>query len=487
MTKELRILFLISEIDPLIKIGGLGDVGGSLPRALASLPPENINGYRIDIRVCAPLHAPIRHKLPTAKIIAEFPLENRRGKVSATVFETELNGMVTYLIDGEPVRQAPKVYNEDETLDGEKYVFFSLASLELARFLGWKPDIVHCHDWHTAPAVYQLSRSRLGDMFFTNTRSIFTIHNLPFMGKGASQAMTDYGLPPTSSPALPDWARHLPLPLGLLSADWITTVSPTYAAEILSPEFGCGLEEFLASRQSTISGILNGLDLTSWDPQKDRALILPFNIDSVHKRTVNKQALLEEFSLKKDPAIPLLAFIGRMDFQKGLDVLLEGLELIADTSWLAILLGTGNAQLERAAIEMQQKYPNHIRAAIRFDPKLSRMLYAGADMILIPSRYEPCGIVQMIAMRYGCIPVAHETGGLKDTIQDRPDGQKTGFLYQTNTAIELAQSLRLAFSYYKNQKLWRTIQQNAMRQDFSWEHSANEYAKLYLRLKENTQ
>lgn len=487
MTEELRILFLISEIDPLIKIGGLGDVGGSLPRALASLPPENISGHRIDIRVCVPLHAPIRHKLPTAKIIAEFPLESRKGKILATVFEAELNGIVTYLIDGEPVRQAPKVYNEDELLDGKKYVFYSLASLELLRVLNWKPNVIHCHDWHTAPAIYQLSRNRVSDSFFSNTRSILTIHNLPFMGNGASQAMADYGLPPTSSTALPDWARHLPLPLGLLTADWITTVSPTYATEILTPEFGCGLEEFLASKQLTISGILNGLDLNSWDPQKDKALILPFGVDSIRKRTANKHALLEEFSLKTDLDIPLLAFIGRMDVQKGVDILLAGLELIADASWLAILLGTGNAQLERATIEMQQKYPNHVRAAIRFDPKLSRLLYAGADMLLIPSRYEPCGIVQMIAMRYGCVPVAHATGGLKDTIQDQPDDQKTGFLFSENTAEELAKSLRHAFSYYKNQKLWRTIQQNAMRQDFSWERSANEYAKLYLRLKENTE
>ncbi|MEJ5201816.1 MAG: glycogen/starch synthase [Anaerolineales bacterium] len=487
MTEELRVLFLISEIDPFIKIGGLGDVGGSLPRALASLPPENTNRHRIDIRICVPLHAPIRHKLPTEKIVAEFPLENRYGKVFATAFEAELNGIVTYLIDGEPVRQAPKVYNEDEILDGEKYVFYSLASLELMRFLNWKPHIVHCHDWHTAPAIYQLSRNRVNDVFFSDTRSILTIHNLPFMGNGASQAMTNYGLPPTSSTALPEWARHLPLPLGLLTADWITTVSPTYATEILTPEFGCGLEEFLASRRLTISGILNGLDIASWDPQKDKALISPFSVDSVHKRTINKQALLEEFSLKNDLDIPLLAFIGRMDAQKGVDILLEGLEMIADTNWLAILLGTGNAQLERATIEMQQKYPNHVRAAIRFDPKLSRMLYGGADMLLIPSRYEPCGMVQMIAMRYGCIPVAHATGGLKDTIRNDPADQKTGFLFPKDTAEELTQSLKQAFSYYRNQNLWRTIQQNAMRQDFSWERSANEYAKLYLRLKENTE
>lgn len=484
MTEELRILFLISEIAPLIKVGGLGDVGGSLPQALSSLQLEKTSGYKLDIRLCVPFHAPIRHKLSDAKTIAEFSLDSGKGEIRTIVLEAELNGVITYLIDGEPIKRAPKVYNEDELLDGEKYVFFSLAALELARYLNWTPDILHCHDWHAATAIYKLSRIRNNDLFFADTRSILTVHNLPYMGNGASEALNDYGLPPTSSHALPQWARHLPLPLGLLAADWITTVSPTYAREILTPEFGCGLENFLLSRQSNISGILNGLDLESWNPEQDKALIAPFTVDSTSKRAANKLTLLEEFSLKNDPDIPLLTFIGRMDVQKGVDVLLQALELIADENWMAILLGTGNSQLERATIQMQQKYPNHVRAVIRFDPKLSRLLYAGADMILIPSRYEPCGIAQMIAMRYGCVPVAHATGGLKDTILDYPDENKTGFLFEKGTAIELAQSLRQAFSYYGDQRRWHTIQQNAMKQNFSWERSAEEYANLYIKLKE---
>jgi len=392
------------------------------------------------------------------------------------------------LIGGALVPASAPVYSNDLAFDGLKYVFFSLAALELVRQLDWQPDIVHANDWHTAAAVYSIALRRESDPFFSKTATVIGVHNLPYLGVGAESAISAFGMPPAYQSSLPHWAINMPLPLGLLSADRIVAVSPTYAREILSPEFGSGLHEFLGSRQHQITGILNGLDTQRWDPSVDKQLDAVFTRDTLDERAKNKAAVRKELYLSNEQTglgdhTPLLVMVSRMDYQKGVDLTVGALNMLLDLPWQAVILGTGSFDIEAAARALDQNHPQRVRAAIRFDPNLSRRLYASGDILLIPSRYEPCGLTQMIAMRYGCIPVARATGGLQDTIvdasQDSQAENSTGFLFQEASASALAAALRRALAIYHNPEHWRGMQQRGMALDFSWERSAIEYAQLY--------
>jgi starch synthase len=271
--------------------------------------------------------------------------------------------------------------------------------------------------------------------------------------------------------------------MGLSAADAITTVSPTYAREILTPEFGCGLESFLKLRAGALTGILNGLDMDSWNPAADRAIPFLFNSDEIEQKLENKKALLEEFNLDYEPDLPLFILISRFDRQKGVDLAINALRLVEDLPWQAILLGSGDPLLEQSCRKLEADMPKRVRAAIRFDPALSRRMYAGGDMLLIPSRYEPCGLAQMIAMLYGCLPVARATGGLVDTVFDLVDPNcRTGFLFKEATAGSLAATLRRAVTAFANQSSWRQHQRCCMQQDFSWQRSAAAYIQIYVNL-----
>jgi starch synthase len=481
----MKILFIASEADPLVKVGGLGDVSGSLPRALLSLPTKLTKGEKLDIRLVIPYHATVRQKTSDAKLSACFTIPHDDGPVPGQALSIELDGLKVYLISGSPIPFRGPVYSTNALEDADKYIYFSLSALELARQLNWKPDILHANDWHTAAAVYELAQQRAIDPFFANTRSVLTIHNLPFMGSGAEKSMKAFGLAPAVDSALPEWARHFPLPLGLEAADQLVAVSPTYANEILTPDFGCGLQDFLKTRQDSISGIINGLDTALWDPSNDPALPVTYSAKDLSARWANKQALLAEFSLVADINLPLIAMVGRMDQQKGFDLAVKALHLLPDTPWQAVLLGTGDPIMEEDCRKLEKEFPNRVRAAIRFDTQLSRRIYGGADMLLMPSRYEPCGLAQMIAMRYGCVPIARATGGLKDTILDLPKtDQSTGFLFDEASPEALAVAIQRGLDCFQDRQEWQNIQLQGMKQDFSWRHSALAYAKIYFNLTE---
>ena len=470
-----------------MRVGGLGDVGGSLPYALRSLPAEETGGRTLDVRMVIPLHGVIDPAAFTLREVATFPVPHGQSPIEARAFATEINGLPVYLISGAPFLRGTPVYSLDASLDGPKYAFFSQAALELARQLDWAPDILHANDWHTAPAVYALALKRSADPFFKDTRTVLTVHNLPFMGAGAQSALPEYHIPYSTDDRLPDWAQQLPLPLGLLTADRIVAVSRTYAKEILTPEFGCGLQDFLKTREKSISGILNGIDTQTWDPSHDPNAITNFDRESLALRAANKATLQSRFSMIESQRTPLLVFIGRMDPQKGVDSIINALQQISELDWQAIILGTGVPALEAEARQMENDFPDRVRAAIRFDNQLAHLMYAGADILMMPSRYEPCGLAQMIAMRYGCVPVAHATGGLVDTIQDYTPGRDgTGFLYKETTADALADTLRRAIYTYPDSATWKGLQKRGMQQDFNWRRSAVEYAELYLKVKEET-
>jgi starch synthase len=468
MKNPIKVLFLASEADPFIKVGGLGDVAGSLPYALQSL------GEELDVRLVLPFHTSIRAEglSLTREQVFSVPREGR--DIPAQVFRTQVRGLTVYLISGMPITGSQQVYDPNPQTDGEKYTFFSLAALEMAQRLGWQPDIVHANDWHTATAIYAL-RQKQTDPFWQNTKSVYTIHNLGYMGAEAEQALQAYRVPPVQEPSYPAWACRQPMGMGIWAADKIVAVSPTYALEIQTPEYGYGLETYLQAHPQKITGIVNGIDYSLWDPGADKSLTASFTPQTLPQRSLNKAALQAQFGLTEHPNAPLLAMVTRMDQQKGVDIALNALRLVTDRPWQAILLGTGNRQLEEAARALEADFHHRVASILRFDAKLSRQIYGAADLFLMPSRYEPCGLAQMIAMRYGAIPLARATGGLRDTIAD----SRSGFLFTQASPTMMAASLRRAFNAYEQPEEWQEMQRTAMAQDFSWQTSAQQYAELY--------
>ena len=477
---SLNILFLAAEAEPFIKIGGLGDVAGALPEAIHRIA-EQTNTQDIDVRLVLPYHYAIKQKHIETEFLGTFSVPRKTGVEECQVYQSNLASVPVYLLDGNPINQQSPVYSPDPIHDGYKFVFFSLAALWLSSFLNWQVDIVHGNDWHTATAIYALGKLDNLPASVRSAKTVHTLHNLPYMGFGVQQALTDYGLPPETHPTLPEWARQTPLPMGLLYADRIVAVSPHYAEEILTPEFGCGLVDFLETRKPVISGILNGLDTYTWDPRHDPALTQTYGLETLDQRSNNKTALQEYFGLMVNEDIPLLTLVSRMDPQKGIDLALHGLRYCDDKPWQAIILGTGDPRIEDMARELATEYPERIRAVLKFDNQLAHQLYASADLFMMPSRYEPCGLSQMIAMRYGCVPIARDTGGLVDTIEHISYSVNggTGFLFDKPYPSAFARILTRALRFFKNKKAWHKIQMNGMEKDFSWENSALKYISIY--------
>lgn len=461
----MKVLMLAAEAAPWIKVGGLADVAGELPRALIALG--------VEVRLALPLHLALDASGLVFRCAGRFHLPSRLGPQPGEVLTAEANGLSLLLIDGEPIRAAAHIYGEPEA-DAYKYVFYSLGSLAACELIDWQPDVVHAHDWHSAAAVARLSSVRPHEDFWKATATVLTIHNLPFMGSGGQSALAAYEFAPANDPQLPGWARLLPLPLGMVGADWLTTVSPTYASEIQTPEFGCGLEQFLRSRADRLTGILNGLDRERWDPATDPALVARFTASNLEARRINKRWLQTELALPVADEVPLLAMVTRMDRQKGVDLALEALDHLRHESWQFVLLGSGDPDLEARASAFVSAHPDRARALLRFEPIFSRRIYGGADALLIPSRYEPCGLAQLIGMRYGCLPIARAVGGLKDTVRET-----TGFLFEGQQAQDLAQVVMHALQLFRHTEAWRERQRQAMAIDFGWERAARQYVEIY--------
>ncbi len=473
---RMKVLYITAEAAPYVKVGGLGDVAGTLPLALQKIG--------VDIRIALPFHHQIDRSHYSLKNVCEFDVPAAFGPVATTVYETKLGTLVVYLIDSPLMPESGPVYAMDSALDGPKFVHFSLAVLELARRLDWKPNVLHAQDWHTAAAVYALHLQRDVEKSLSKMAALLTIHNLPYHGEGASKALEDFGLPPATRSPLPWWAQNRPLALGLLAADHINAVSPGYAAEMLTEEFGAGLDEFLKNHKpDSISGILNGIDLDEWDPSSDTALVANYSRSNLGPKKDNRAALQQELGLPEDLQGPIFGIVSRMDEQKGIDFALNALRMIADEPWQAVILGNGSPQIEEAARQLAKDFPQRVHTRIDFDSALGRRIYAGVDAFLIPSRYEPCGLTQMIAMRYGTVPIARAVGGLKDTIMDYDSSSGgTGFLFKDPTPVSLAATIRRALVVFSDQRRWRGLQLRGMKEDFSWESSADQYAALYKRL-----
>jgi len=463
---------LAAEAAPLAKVGGLADVVGSLPKALEKLGHE--------VRVAIPGYGAIDWNRYAPELRAKFPVYTTWGAPEAEIWETAVEAIPHYLVTGPPIPRERWIYGRSIEEDGPKFIFFSLAALFASEALEWKPDVVHAHDSHTGAAVWWLGTEGRDNPFFRDVASVFTIHNLPYSAQGAGRALGDYKLRRSDALfALAEPYRDSLMGLGILAADMLTTVSPTYAREILTPEGGYGLDGILRARGDRLAGILNGIDTDAWNPAADADLIAPFDAATLDKRARNKTELQRESGLETDPKMPLAAVVSRLVREKGFDIALPAILRWLDRGGQFVLLGTGDPALEHEYAELELRYPRRASVRLRFDARYARRIYAGADTIVIPSRYEPCGLAQMIAMRYGCVPVVRRTGGLADTVTDAGDPGGTGLMFDEFNPWALWDALDRALKVYAQPAKWAELQKNGMARDFSWSRSGREYAAVY--------
>jgi starch synthase len=458
----MRVLFVTPECAPLAKAGGLGDVSAALPAAL--------RGLGIDVRVLLPGYSEVLRKIGEAGEMAAF---HDLG-FDCRVLEAEkfliLDCPPLYRRDGDPYQDPGGRDWPDNALR------FGLLSKVAARLASGdlKPDVVHCNDWPAALTPVFVNEGRL------SISTLLTIHNLAFQGNFEPSWLARLGLPHElfSVEKLEFHGRMSFLKGGLVHADAVTTVSPTYAREIQSEEFGCGLDGLLRHRQAALTGILNGIDTEVWDPAADPHLAERYDASSLEKKTLNKEALQRRLNLEIKPELPLIGFIGRLTHQKGADLIAAAAAGLAAAPAQLAVLGKGERSIEGALAAAAARHPGRVAVTVGFDEELAHLIEGGADLFLMPSRFEPCGLNQMYSQRYGTPPVARATGGLVDTIVDG----ETGFMFERAEAPALAAAVRRALAAWREPRRWREIQRAGMRRDFSWAAAARQYADLYARL-----
>ena len=443
MKNKLKILIAAAEITPIAKVGGLGDVIGALPKAL--------NKLNLDVRLIMPFYGLIdknKYKIRLSKKNIKV------GDALINLWQTSLPGSTVplYLIEHGFFKNK-KIYSTalaEGPTDIEKFTFFSQAILESIKNVDFKPDIIHLNDWHTAPVASLIKTDR----FFKSTKTLLTIHNL------ANQGITKT-------------KNHLAE--GILNSDLINTVSPTYAKEILTKEYGAGLEKILAKKRNRLHGILNGIDTDFFNPATDESIKQKYSLKNLEKKTANKTELQKQLGLPQDKNAVLVGLVTRFVWQKGVELITEKFSKL---NCQFVFLGTGEKKYEDALLDLAKKYPRQFSVQIKFDEQLAHKIYAASDIFLAPSRFEPCGLTQMIAMRYGSIPIVRATGGLADTVND-----KNGFTFKKYSSEELYKTIDEALTiFYKNKKVWHRLETNGLKQNFSWEKSAGEYLKLYKKL-----
>jgi starch synthase len=451
-----------------------------------------------DVRVALPLHPSLRSRAAGLKAAAHPAVPARGSLMQADAYPADLGGVPLYLIDGPPLRASDSIYHADSGRDAPKYVFFSLAALELARALGWKPDLVHANDWHTAAAVLWLAGHGRQDRFFKDTRSVLSIHNLPYLGQNAGWALAQFGLgvpdhipspnPSAENPAeadrfaaLPYWAFSALLPLGIAAADMNVAVSPSYAEEILTPEFGAGLEDYLRTQKDRLVGIMNGLD-DAWNPAADPRLAQGYDAASLANRAANKAMLQERMNLDPDPDVPLIGIVSRLNEQKGIDLALPSLECWCGRGNQAAILGAGDPWLEQQCQALAARHRRRAAVETGYHDDLAALIYGGSDFLLIPSRYEPCGTTQMIAMRYGSLPIARAVGGLKDTVRDLSGAEGNGLVFADSCAPSAALALGRAEELFRQKDRLAAAQARGMAADFGWAGPAEKYLDVYRRV-----
>lgn len=468
----MKILFAASEADPFIRTGGLGDVGGALPIALAKEEQE--------VRVILPLYESIPAKYrQTMLFVGSTIVSLGWRRQYAGVFTQSINGVQYYFIDNEYYFKRQGLYGHYD--DGERFAFFSRAIIEVLPLIDFFPDIIHCNDWQTALVPVMLDSFYREDTRYAGIKTVFTIHNIEFQGKMDRSCITDvFGIPESYRKAVEYDNKANMLKAGIEQSNIVTTVSETYAKEIMDPYFAYGLENILQKRSYKLTGIVNGIDTDLYNPLKDDSLFQRYSEKSLSRKQKNKVGLQELVFL---PVVdkPLIGMVTRLTNQKGMDIIMEVIDELLQLDIQMVILGTGDWKYENALTELSRRFSTKLAVVINFSRDIASKIYGGADMFLMPSRFEPCGLSQLIAMRYGNVPIVRETGGLKDTVipYNADSGEGTGFTFKSYNGFDMLDAIKRALAVYADKKQWQNIMKNAMERDYSWKEQAKKYINLY--------
>lgn len=480
----MRVVIASSEFVPLAKTGGLADVIGPLAREMCGL------GH--DVIVFLPFYKSMDVKKWQPKTIIDnleisLGSEKYKGRVLVLVLES---GERIYLIEQRDFFMRDELYGTsmgDYPDNDKRFIFFQRAVLETLIRTKEVPDVIHCHDWQTGLIPAYLKTLYAGESIFSETASLFTIHNLAYQGNFPPDTLplTGIGWDEFKFNKLEFYGKISFLKAGVVYADAVSTVSEQYAEEIQTEEFGCGFHDVLKSRKETLYGVVNGIDQNEWNPEKDKEIKFHFDPEHLENKAKNKEILQSENELDVAAKTPLIGFIARFVQQKGLDIVIPAVEELVALGAQLVFLGTGEEAYHRVLRAMGKKHRRHLRIHIVFDSKMAKQIYAGSDIMFWPSYYEPCGLGQMIAMRYGTVPVVRATGGLKDTVTEfnPKTGSGNGFLFEEYTSDRLVIAVKRAMGFYRQPEEWKKIVRNAMRSDFSWTQSAKHYEEIYQKTK----
>ncbi|MFA5051518.1 MAG: glycogen/starch synthase [Patescibacteria group bacterium] len=488
MSQPVKVLFVASELNPIAKVGGLADVIGALPKALKKIG--------VDVRIAIPKYGIVdEKKYPLTKIADAVSVPFNHAVEKVGIYETPLPGseVPVYLIDSLKYLGENGIYFEKDasssgsSREAQRFIFFARAVFSLFGPLQWYPDIIHSHDWHVGYVPLLLKILAKTDPKLQAVKAMLSIHNLEYQGQyNAREIMDLIGLNETDSPTLAVRRGDdlVGLQQAILTSDYINTVSPQYAKEILTPEYGAQLENDLTKEKDRLVGILNGIDVDRFNPATDKDIVATYSAEDPTKKLACKADLQKTCGLAVDPRIPVLGIVTRFAEQKGVDLLCAIGDKLAQQNIQLVLLGTGLTSLEESVKTMVAAYPDKMFAKVAFDAKLAQQIYAGSDIFLMPSKFEPCGLGQMIAMRYGTIPVVRATGGLIDTVKDYNPDMKSGdgFVFSHFDAQEFFDAIMRALALYQDQETWYKIVRRIMQYDFSWTSSAKKYLGIYKKL-----
>ncbi|MGD8902405.1 MAG: glycogen synthase [Anaerolineae bacterium] len=475
----LKILMLAAEVVPFVKTGGLADVVGALPKAIHAL------GH--DVRVAMPRYGRIDpDKFDLAEISDPFDVPIHHTTKQARILQATIGADIpVYMVDSAKYFGREGIYMYPD--DADRFIFFCRAAMEATKLLDWRPDVIHCHDWHTAIVPNWLHTVYKDDPAFAGVATVYTIHNLAYQGIFGQRVLEIAGLDQWGFQYHPEMADLNEvvdmMGRGIYWADLVSTVSETYAREILTPEYGERLDPLLRDRRDRLFGILNGIDYETASPTTDPHIAVNYDTTTLNLRRENKRALQREAGLVEDPDIPLIGMISRLNNSKGFDILGQTIDHILDLGVQFVLMGTGDQHYHELFSQMVHDYPEQAAILLTFNTPFERRIYSGSDMFLMPSRFEPCGTNQLIAMHYGSVPIVRATGGLADTVQDYDprSEQGTGFVFEPYDRWALFGAIVRAIEVYRHRDLWHQIQLRGMHADFSWKRSALAYVELYQR------
>lgn len=474
----MKILFVASEAAPFVRSGGLGDVAGALPKAL--------NGLGNDCRVIIPFYkAEIKNEFKNNfRFLASTYVELSWRKQYCGVYEATYDGVTYYFIDNEYYFNRSGLYGHFD--DGERFAFFSKAVLEVLPLIDFYPDVIHANDWHTALTPVFLDVFYRYAEEYRDIKTVFTIHNIEFQGKYGDALTSDIlGLPSWACPLVMNAGCVNYMKGGIEASNAVTTVSETYANEILDPFYSYGLESILSERRYKLHGVVNGIDQSVYDPRADKRLFVNYSYsDYTAAKAQNKKALCEMINLPFDENRPLIAMVSRLTEQKGLDLVGAVIDDIMRADVQVVVLGTGDWKYENMIKSVEGRYPSKFRGILAFSGDLASKLYGASDIFLMPSKFEPCGLSQLIAMKYGSIPVVRETGGLKDTVPafNPETGEGKGFTFKTYNAYDMLDAVWRAYACFHDKTQWDVVVRNAMTADFGWNVSAQKYLDIYKNL-----